>query len=144
MDITLYVNNSEKNRINKSITGITTISGTLREPTDLTNPVIDVEINSMYHLNYAYIPYFNKFYFIEKITIARNGLYTLNLHTDVLMTYKNDILNCSGIINDTSNVGTNYISNDSYQRLCKDKTDIINFPNGLSSEGEFILITAGG
>ena len=41
--------------------------------------------------NYCYIPYFNRFYFVERVT--RNGkLFHVELSSDVLETYKSEIL----------------------------------------------------
>lgn len=145
MDITLYVNNSEKNKIGKNLTNDFSLSGTLRDATNIINPVILIELNEIGNYNYCYIPNFNRYYFITDITVIRTGLFAVSLMVDVLESFKTNIKNLSVILLNTQNVGTNnYLPSQVFHNNVKSKTDIINFPNGLNDAGEFILITAGG
>lgn len=145
MNITLYVNNSEKNKIGKNLTNDFSLSGTLRDVTNIINPVILIELNEIGNYNYCYIPSFKRYYFITDITVIRTGLFAISLTVDVLESFKTDIKNLSVILLNTQNVGTNnYLSSQVFRNNVKSKTDIINFPNGLNDSGEFILITAGG
>ena len=49
------------------------------------------------------------------------------------------------ILNNTQETGlSNYLASPNWVNLVKTKTDIKVFPSGLSEQGEFILITAGG
>ena len=145
MDITLYVNNSEINRIGKNLTGAITISGTLREQTNVIEPDILVSMENPTTYNYAYISAFKRYYFIKDITSVRNGLWRLHLAVDTLETYKTEILNCSGILDSTNETGLdNYLSGEQWITNVKNTTNIVNFPNGFNDNGEFILITAGG
>lgn len=145
MNITLYVNNSEKNKIGKNLTNDFSLSGTLRDVTNIINPVILIELNEIGNYNYCYIPNFNRYYFITDITVIRTGLFAISLMVDVLESFKTDIKNLSVILLNTQNVGTNnYLSSQVFRNNAKSRTDIMNFPNGLNDAGEFILITAGG
>lgn len=145
MDIILYVNNSEKNKIGKNLTNEFSLSGTLRDATDIINPIILVELNEIANYNYCYIPNFKRYYFITDITVIRTGLYAISLSVDVLESFKSDIKNLSVILLNTENVGlNNYLPSQVFRNNVKSKTDILNFPNGLNDSGEFILITAGG
>lgn len=64
---------------------------------------------------------------------------------DVLESFKNAIKAQSVILADTADRGKNfYIPNDAYVTSVKTKTDIVQFPNGLLENGQYILITAGG
>lgn len=145
MNITLYVNNSEKNKIGKNLTNDFSLSGTLRDATNIINPIILLELNEISNYNYCYIPNFNRYYFITDITVIRTGLYAISLLVDVLESFKTDIKNISVILLNTQNVGSStYLSSPVFRNNVKSKTDIINFPNGLNDSGEFILITAGG
>lgn len=145
MNITLYVNKSEKNKIGKNLTNDLFISGTLRDATNIINPIILVELNEISNYNYCYIPNFNRYYFITDITVIRTGLYAISLLVDVLESFKTDIKNLSVILLNTQNSGVNnYLPSPVFRNNVKSKTDIINFPNGLNDSGEFILITAGG
>ena len=145
MNIILYVNNSEKNKIGKNLTNDFSLSGTLRDATDIINPVILVELNEIANYNYCYISNFKRYYFITDITVIRTGLYAISLSVDVLESFKSEIKNLSVILLNTENVGlNNYLPSQVFRNNVKSKTDILNFPNGLNDSGEFILITAGG
>ena len=67
------------------------------------------------------------------------------MRCDVLMSYKDEIKGLNAILNNTQGTGlSNYLASPNWVNLVKTKTDIRVFPYGLSEQGEFILITAGG
>lgn len=145
MDIKLYKNHSEKNKISKSLTGEVEYSGTLRDETSVINPVIMIHAENLSQFNYAYIPQFHRYYYIRDIVSVRNDLWRVSLTVDPLMSFKNDILALNVIVSDTETTGVNnYYSGNQWRTLVKAKTDIIRFSNGLLNNGEYILITAGG
>lgn len=145
MDITFYNNSSDERKINKNISQVgDTISGYLKEPCDTTNPIITINHSGIIPANYCYIDELNRYYFIDNQTILSNNRVRIDLTVDVLMSYKNDIMNIPVII-DGSTFNTNsYLASDIYKATVKTKTDVINFPSGLNDSGEYILITAGG
>lgn len=146
MTITFYNNISERNVIGKTINNPLAINGTLRESTSVINPIITVEAPvTLVGYNYCYIPDFSRYYYVVDVKSMRNNLWAVTLRVDVLMSFKNDILNTPAIIDHTKQQDTsNYMTSDVWQSLVKDKTDIINFSSGLSESGGYILITAGG
>lgn len=146
MQIILYQNTSENNKLEKALTHATELTGTLRnsDTGNIEMPNILINTESIPQYNYAFIPEYNRYYFVEDIRTVRNNLFLFNLSVDSLMSFKDDIKNLVGIADNNENVGTNYLPNNVYKSLVKTKTDIINFQNGLLENGEFILITAGG
>lgn len=145
MQIVLLLNHSEKNKINKNLSNANYVAGTLKDETSIINPVVMMELSNPTQYNYAYIPEFNRYYFITDITSVRNGLWRISLSVDVLESFKTEILNASAIISDTETTGLNkYMTGDVWKTNVKETTNIINFPYGLSENGHFILITAGG
>ena len=145
MDIFLFINNSEVNKIGKSLSNEIHLSGSLREESNVVTPNILIEIENPSSYNYAFIPQFNRYYFIKEIVSVRNGLWRILLESDPLESFKNEILSNSVIISDTEITGAfNYLSGDVWKSSVKESTDIVQFPNGLLNSGEFILITAGG
>ena len=145
MNIIFYNNQSEDNRLIKTITQISTGSGTLREPCNMIDPSVLTAITDVSNINYAYIADFGRYYFIRKITVEREGVYRIDMHVDVLMSNRTALLNCKGIINSSTTVNANkYLNSDTWVRTEKDSTTIMRFPSGLSNNGNFILITAGG
>ena len=63
------------------------------------------------------------------------------------MSYQEQILNLDVIVSsitDGEPIAETYFSGESWQALVKTKTDVLQFPNGLLDDGEYILITSGG
>lgn len=99
MTIILYTTVSEKNAVNKSLTEVVTLTGTLRESSSIINPVIMISANAtITGANYAYIPDFGRYYFITGIESVRNGLWRFYMRVDVLFTYRAQIKANSAII----------------------------------------------
>lgn len=100
MNIVLYRNVSENNSVNKNLTELTTLSGTLREQSSIIDPVITIaEIDDYVgSMNYAYIPQFNRYYFITNVESVRAGLWRVSFHVDVLFTYREQIKSNRAII----------------------------------------------
>lgn len=145
MDITFYINNSEKNKISKNLTNNTHISGTLRNETGVMNPVILIHSVNPTKFNYVYIPEFNRYYFITDMVSIRTDIWQVKLHVDVLMSFKDSLKNVKVILNDSEVEGAdNYLTGEQWVTNVKDTTSIVNFPDGLLDNGEYILITAGG
>lgn len=145
MDIVIGYTADAPNKIDKEFTNQFTVSGTLRKNTSITNPTIDIEINDLSQANYVYIPLFHRYYYITNITIAVTGLWQIELSVDVLKSFAPYIKNLSVILSDSTVTGANdYLTGDIWINKVKQFTDIINFPNGLLENGEYILITAGG
>lgn len=145
MLIHLYNNTSERNALTKTLTNEISVSGSLREESNIHNPVIMINAPSIIGFNYAYIPDFYRYYYVNDITSVRVGLWRLTLICDVLMSFKSAILNSYAIIDHTQTTQiTEYMQSDIWKTTVKDFTEIINFPSGLLDTGEYILITAGG
>ena len=93
--LTLYKNTAEKNRIDKTqyLTSVGEITGYLRNETNIINPSIVIEYDKVIDFNYVYVSTFNRYYFVTNITSVRTNLWRLDMSCDVLMTYKDTILN---------------------------------------------------
>lgn len=100
MTIKLYNTTSEINMVTKELTELATLTGNLREESSIIDPVIIVDGIGSYlaTCNYAYIPEFSRYYFIQNIETVSNTLYRLHLHVDVLYTYRNGIRDNYAII----------------------------------------------
>lgn len=146
MVIDLYINSSENNRVNKVLSDKFEMSGTLRGETNVVNPEILIEHTNPTGYNYAYIPEFNRYYFINEFTSVRNGLWRVRLAVDVLETYKTQIKQIPAIIDKQQNKGNSnlYLNDGSYVIDSRSYNTILNFSGGFNNVGEFILITAGG
>ena len=144
MQIILYQNSSEKEKIGKTLTVVDTLEGELKENTSIIAPEILLEYNNPTAFNYCFIDAFNRFYYVKDVTIIRNNLLRISLQVDALESFKTQILTQNVIIERNASDFDLYLPDDNLITLVKTKTDIINFPSGLLESGEFILITAGG
>lgn len=144
MNIVLMSNLSEKNKINKTLTTIDTLEGSLKEPSSIINPEITIQRSNPTGFNYCYIPDFERYYFVTNVTVMHSNIIRLSLTVDVLESFKNQILAQTVIIEKNTNQFDPYLMDPNRIRNVKTKTDILNFPSGLLESGEFILITAGG
>lgn len=94
-EINLYQNKAEINRVDKTdyLVSVGSISGYLREESSLIEPKLIIEYEEVPNFNYVYIPKFNRYYFVQEITSVRTRLFRITLKCDVLMSYKEKILN---------------------------------------------------
>lgn len=144
--ISLFKTASENNRVVKVLTDEKQLTGELRNQTSVLNPSIRIEsADNISTYNYAYISEFGRYYYIIDIVSVRTNCWVVSLRCDVLMSYKDEILGLNVILDNTQETGlSNYLASPNWVNLVKTKTDIKSFPSGLSEQGEFILITAGG
>lgn len=146
MYIQLYNNQSTNNTMGKSITLLNTVSAILKQNCSVEEPELTLLYNSndIDNVNYIYIEDFKRYYFC-KIETLQGNKYRLSCAVDVLESFKDDIKSLNIIISDTEKyLANNYLPSDIWINNVKAKTTIMNFPNGLLDDGEFILITAGG
>lgn len=93
MIVKVYNNKSNKNIVNKKIEKIQEISFDFKDDSDITNPILILQ--SYKQGNYCYIPDLNRYYYIDKIELMNGGFYKLYLEIDVLMSYKDEIINAN-------------------------------------------------
>lgn len=100
MNIQLITYRGRRNVLEKSWDNadVITISGSLRNDCDVLNPVIEVSVENPFIYNYAYIPDFKRYYFIDRFVISRQGLYRLYMSVDVLKSFEPLISNTEGYI----------------------------------------------
>ena len=96
MTAILYNNVSDNREINKNITEITSIDLTLYLDTNVLNPVFKVKTFNN-NGNYLYVPSLNRYYYINNYTLSNQCVY-LHCSVDVLMSFKNQILNNTYLI----------------------------------------------
>lgn len=144
MNIIFYTNLSDPDTLEKNISQVLELEGTLRSECDIERPVISIENDGIINANYCYIPAFNRYYYIEDQTIVRNGLMRISLKVDVLYTYKEQLKLLNVIIDTSTSNFDNYLMSELWRSKVKSSTYVINFPNGFNDSGEYILITAGG
>lgn len=142
--INLGINNSEKVKLDKTVTYMYNLTGTLRDGCSITNPIILVESeNNLSRINYVEIPEFNRVYFVTDIETDVNGLWNIHLHCDVLSSFKTGIRSNTGVISKQENDWNLYIDDGSFKVYQQPNIVTNYFPSGFSTS-EFILAVAGG
>lgn len=68
--------------------------------------------NYVLSANYAYIPEFNRYYFINDITAIRTNIWRVNMHVDVLMSYSKEIKNTHAIVTRNEYKYNNFLLDD--------------------------------
>lgn len=147
MQVILCNTPSERNIINKVVQTVATVNAVIKGELSIETPILilDYDGNSN-NINYMRIPELHRTYFINDIVKLTGHRYEIHGKSDVLESFKNDILNMNCIINKQQNpINANmYLDDGSFIMENKEFNSVINFPNGFNQEGEYILITAGG
>ena len=142
MNILLYKTTNANNDINKTISDKVELVGALREASSIIAPSILIQSNPIGY-NYAYIPEFGRYYYIKNITAFRKGAYIVDLKCDVLMSFKEEILNMSGIVSRLTD-GDDYATRD-IKTKCLETHRRLDFPETpFTRNGSYILISKGG
>lgn len=138
----LYTTKTPNNTIGKVLENETDYNIKFKSQADRTTPVVVLMNETMIDFNYAYIPDFNRYYFVENIEVTPNKIYNISLRCDVLESFKEDIKKSSGVISQQTN-GNNYFNSD-YQTEIKKEVDVIKSSVTLDTTKSTILVTIGG
>ena len=92
MNIILYQTTSPNNKINKVLSNPVTLTGEIRNETDLVRPEIRVEGMAYKDYNYAYIEAFGRYYYIREWRSLGHNQLVLYMEVDPLMSFQADIL----------------------------------------------------
>ena len=141
--ISLQNNSSPINKIGKAISTITTVTGDLKNESNVLKPEILIECDSsILSANYMTIGELHRKYFIEEIQSVRTNLWLVQARVDVLDTYASQILSNPAVILRQEN-NFDLLLNDGVFK-CKQDPRIFyrKFPSGLG-DFNYILITQG-
>lgn len=144
-EISLQANQSEKNRLSKTVNAITTVSGELKRDTSIIDPVIMIEcdLSAVTTCNYMTIPVFGRSYFVNDIRSMRQGLVEFTCHVDVLSTYASAIRGNTAIIRKQETNWNLYLNDGTFKVFQNPNVLTRAFPTGFTTQ-EFILAIAGG
>lgn len=146
MQLKLFKNLSEKNKIGKTLVEEINMSGVLHGESSVISPTILINATkSIAEYNYMYINEFKRYYFITNIIAVRNGLFRVEAHVDVLESFEAPIKALNVIIDRQEKASFNkYLDSVEWVTTCKQFTNVLSFPNGFNDNGEYILLVAGG
>lgn len=150
MQINLFTCVAENERVDKTdyISNRFVLEGTFRAESSVIDPVILIEKTNPeeFHYNYLYIPAFERWYYINEFVSIRNKLWELHAHVDVLYTWRTSIQQMRAVIDKSANSANAnlYMDDGSFVMDSRKYNRVLPFPTGLSKDGTFILICAGG
>lgn len=135
MELKLYTNKSDKRQVNKYLTDLITLNGTLRENCSITDPIITVEnINNSIAAvcNYAKIAEFGRYYFVNDI-IFTGKLYEIHMHVDVLMSFKTEFKKLPAIVGRQEETYNLYLQDGLFKTYEPQDIEIIPFTSGFDT-----------
>lgn len=141
--IELMNNQEELNKITKSPTLVRSLTGSLRNETDIVDPEIIIEFNgTLVDCNYMHIPELNRWYFITKIDSVRTNLWRVTGHCDVLKTYSEAILGTEAVIARQEFQWNLYLNDSMFKAYSNPRMQCANFPNKFTGQS-YVLVMNG-
>lgn len=141
MKVEFYHTADNANTVNKTLQPITTLDIIFRQAVNESTPFIIVNRDKLTGSNYVHIPNFNRYYFISSVDNYTANLVRIDLVTDLLMTYKDDILNTPVLITATNT--PSYFSTN-LPTQTKTVKRVVKSDITLNKESSLILTTIGG
>ena len=141
MKVEFYKTTDNLKTVNKTLDLNKTIDIFFRQSVDEQAPIIIMNIDNLSDSNYIYIPTFKRYYFISDVDNFTANLVRLHLTTDLLMTYKDIILNTPVQI--TATEKPSYLSTGLPTQTMTTKR-IVKSDKTLEKENSLILTTIGG
>lgn len=149
MLVNLYFNSSEAYDSNKNLTQLSSLSDVHPvEGFDIEMPVLkigSVNQSTLNNVNYAYIPEFNRYYFVDPPTVVNNKVYMLSLRVDVLMSFKSAINNLVAIIARQENEYNLYLPDPEFKVYANTDKKTLKFSKvPFTKNANFLLTVSGG
>lgn len=92
MNVIFYNSSDDKKKLNKvGLSTVANVTVQLENDSSILEPVLLVQKESLPNFtkcNYAYIPYFERFYFVGNIITKKGGLLSVPCKVDVLTSFK--------------------------------------------------------
>ena len=152
MDITLYSCTAEPNRLDKTsfLTSKKAITGAVpRGDIGCMTPTITIEAvdSEIVGANYCYISDWGRYYFITDIHCPVDGLFIISLRTDVLMSFKDNIKQLTGVVSRNRDNYDLYLRDDRVPIGARKTFSVMKFPSTPfpdESGSRIYILTLGG
>ncbi len=148
--IFLYVMNSSKNTVNKSLTFVGNMYINYNKPISYKQLTVDLELTTKgLEFNYVYLTVLNRYYYVTDCIMMKN-YYSITLNEDVLMTWKNLIYSQSAIIERTQsdlyydldkvdNLVTYDYDKEITIQTVTDSLNLFEIPSGTGENARYVL-----
>ena len=142
MQLKLYKSLYEKILIRKTLTDLFLFNGALRDNSSVIKPTILIQTDPLDY-NYAYIPEFGRYYFINNVVAMRNKAFIIDLKCDVLMSYADEIYNLRALIDREETQSQQYVAGD-FVIDARHNTEKIAFTNPFTEKNYILVAMKGG
>lgn len=145
MIVKLLTTKDESNKVDKIYTEDIVIEGKLKDGCSILSPKFILVLEKFPTSNYAYIEAFNRYYFIDNITVLKEDdhIYEISMSVDVLMSFKDNIRNLTCVISRQENKYNLYLNDNAFKAYSYPQIQTKVFPDGFSDANYFLLAVAG-
>lgn len=144
MEIRLYKNLSEKERVSKELKNEYIISGNLNNDCSLVSPEFVLELESLPDYNYMYVPSFGRYYFIGNPTNLGGYTWLVPCEEDYLSTWWDSVKNNRAIIARQETDYNLYLNDPDWKVYANKQILTRTFPKGFAETGNYYLTVVGG
>ena len=146
MIINLYNTTDEVKKVIKNLTALGDIEGTAKEPLTVqeATEILVTKSNNVDNANYCFIPDFQRYYYISKKEVIRNGLVKLTLVCDVLMSFKSSLLNLKVVAERSESNYSSYLVDSAKSSYNFPMVLTRQFPNGFGGLNYYLTVAGGG
>lgn len=147
MELILYSNKADTRKLDKTsdLTLINTYPNcVLKDDTNIDTPIFKLKADIEYidKCNYIYARELNHYYYVNNINYLNNNIFELECKKDVLMSNLDEIKELMGVVKRQEKNWNVYLNDDKYKCYNYTRTEVMHFPNGLTSNN-YVLAIAG-
>ena len=145
---------SDTRYINKQLeNGLIVYNVIVKQPCNIINPLLVMKYDTdVLNRNYCYLPEFNRYYYVADKVVAKGKRIIVSLQVDVLMSYKNEILQSYQLITRNEGIGNpTYVVDSNYPIRQAGYNDVIKFSSSIFSSNvinetsfNYVINVAGG
>ena len=142
VDVNIYINSTENNALDKSLSSKLATTISVKDELSIFSPSFYLNTSTdISGCNYAKVG--NRYYFAN-ITLMSGNLYRVDCRCDVLMTFKDQIRQQTGLIRRNLNQYNRYLQDDRIKVNAYESVKTLEFSSGFSKTMNYYLVTVGG
>ena len=141
-----YQNSSDNRKVNKNLSVMKTVDCNVKESSTMENPTVILgreTLSEVARANYAYIDTFQRYYYINDVTVSIGGLIEVHMSIDVLQSFAPSIKSLVGVIERNEYLHSDYIQ-DSELPTRTQRIISYHYVGAISSENNIFLTVNGG
>lgn len=144
--VSFYTNNSDNRYVNKILRNVKlNVQCQLKEGTSIYKPTVILNFDSsIYSANYMYIVETSRYYYISDIYVEKQRMYISTSESDVLMSFKEQLLNKQATVARQQNVFNTYLNDSEYSAYAYRNVQTLAFPYSFRNNEEILLLITGG